>query len=286
MIAIMSGASLFSRAYSRRTPERRLADDDHQQLAGHQAAPGERPALLEPGDERRQRRRQDQVPVFREALHAQHLADPQPGPRHVVDAADQAVRHRRRGADDDHEQDRALAELEQQDGQREPHDRRHRLQAGDQRADRGPQRREPGHRARRSRCRSPPRAAKPVTARRQGEAARRSQKSPVVITSPRSVKTVPGPGSTYVRLPLRTRPRSARRAARSRWPAAWARRCARSACRARPVGRCRRGLERVEAASTSRVPPASTAATRSRRQAAGRRMLSWHDGRPPRGAGR
>src|SRR5580704_12036227 len=45
--------------------ERRLVRDDDEQFARHQAAPGERPALLEPSHERRQRGRQDQVPVQR-----------------------------------------------------------------------------------------------------------------------------------------------------------------------------------------------------------------------------
>ena len=53
----------------------------------------------------------------------------------MVDAGDESVGDRRRGAEDDDERDRPFAELEQQDGEREPGDRRHGLQPGDQRAD-------------------------------------------------------------------------------------------------------------------------------------------------------
>ena len=67
---------------------------------------------------------------------AHHLPGPQQDRRHVVDAGDQPVGDRRRGAEHDDERDRPLGQLEQQDRQREPGDRRHRLQPGDQRPDR------------------------------------------------------------------------------------------------------------------------------------------------------
>ena len=111
----------------------RPEDDD--QLAGHQAAPGERPALLEAADERRQRRRQHDVAELVPPPRPHHVTGPQEHRRHVVDAGDQPVGDRRRRAEHDDEQDGALGQLEQQDGQREPGDRRHRLQAGDHRAD-------------------------------------------------------------------------------------------------------------------------------------------------------
>ena len=91
------------------TADRRLVGDDHQQLAGHQAAPGERPALLEPGHERGQRRRQHDVAVGAEPVGAEHPAGAQQQRRDLVDAGDQPVGDRRRRADHDHEQDRRLA---------------------------------------------------------------------------------------------------------------------------------------------------------------------------------
>jgi hypothetical protein len=57
--------------------DRRLPEDDHQQFTGHQAAPGERPGLLEPGHEGRQRRGQDQVPVHGDPGQAHGLPRPQ-----------------------------------------------------------------------------------------------------------------------------------------------------------------------------------------------------------------
>ena len=108
----------------------------HEQLAGQQAAPGERPALLQAADEVRHRRRQHDVAQQPEPAGADRASRLHQDRRHVVDAGDQAVGDRRCGAEHDDERDRPLGELEQQDGQREPGDRRHRLQAGDQRADR------------------------------------------------------------------------------------------------------------------------------------------------------
>ena len=46
--------------------------DDHEELTGHQAAPREGPALLEPGGERREGGGQDHMAVGREALRSQH----------------------------------------------------------------------------------------------------------------------------------------------------------------------------------------------------------------------
>ena len=54
----------------------------------------------------------------------------------MVDAGDQPVGDGRCGAEHDDERDRPFGQLEQQDRQREPGDRRHRLQPGDHRADR------------------------------------------------------------------------------------------------------------------------------------------------------
>ena len=111
-----------------------------EQLARHQAAPGERPALLEPADERRQRRRQDDVAVERRGRGRRAPARPAAGSAGCVSTPrDEPVGDRRRGAEHDDEQDRRLRQLEQQDGEREPGDRRHRLQPGDERAERGPQ---------------------------------------------------------------------------------------------------------------------------------------------------
>ena len=64
--------------------------------------------------------------------------------REGVDAGDQPVGDRRRGAEDDDEEHGRLGQLEQQDREREPRDRRHRLEAGDERAERGPQHLRPG----------------------------------------------------------------------------------------------------------------------------------------------
>ena len=108
-----------------------------------QAAPGERPALLEAADERRQRGGDHDVAQRRPAARAEHAPGAQQHRRDVVDPVDDAVGDRRRRAEDHDEHDRALAELEQHDRERDPRDRRHRLQAGDHRADRGAQ-----HRAR------------------------------------------------------------------------------------------------------------------------------------------
>jgi hypothetical protein len=54
----------------------------------------------------------------------------------VIDAVDQAVRDRRRGAQHDDEGDRLLAQPEEQDREWEPRDRGHGLEAHDQRSDR------------------------------------------------------------------------------------------------------------------------------------------------------
>ncbi len=80
-----------------------------------------------------------------QAASPEHSPGPSPQRWHVVDAADQPVGDRGCGADHDDEQDRRLAQTEQQEREREPCDRRHGLQTGDERADRGAQRLEPRH---------------------------------------------------------------------------------------------------------------------------------------------
>lgn len=115
-----------------------VADDD-EQLAGHEAAPGEGPALLEAGDEAGQSGGDDDVAVEREAAGAHDLAGAHEQRRDLVGAGQQADGDRRRRAEHDDREDRRLAELEQQDRQREPRHARHRLQAGQERAGRGAQ---------------------------------------------------------------------------------------------------------------------------------------------------
>ena len=78
------------------------------------------------------------MPVKDEAARAHHAADPDEQRLHVVDPAEQPSRDGGRGAEDDHEDDRRLALLEQEDRKGEPRDGRHRLQAEDRRADRPP----------------------------------------------------------------------------------------------------------------------------------------------------
>src|ERR1035437_9330405 len=113
-------------------PDRRLTGHDHQQLAGHQAAPGECPALLEAGHEGGQGGGQDDVAVGGDPPGSEDPAGTHQERRHMVDAADQAVGNGRRRAEHDHEQDGRLAQLEEQDRQGKPGDRGHRLQSGDQ----------------------------------------------------------------------------------------------------------------------------------------------------------
>src|SRR5262249_60666119 len=86
-------------------PDRRLAEDDDQRPAGHQAAPGERPALLRTRHEGRQRGGQDQVPVHRDPAQPHGAARPQQQRRRVVDARDQPVGDGGGGAKHDDEQD-------------------------------------------------------------------------------------------------------------------------------------------------------------------------------------
>ena len=63
----------------------------------------------------------------------------------MVDAAQQPARDRGRGAQQDDEDDGPLAELEEQDGEGEPGDGGHRLEAEDGRADRLAKHRHAGH---------------------------------------------------------------------------------------------------------------------------------------------
>src|SRR5207248_5179776 len=95
---------------------------DDEQLAGHEAAPGERPPLLEATDEGRQGGGQDDEAEQPEAASPEHPPRAQHEGWDVVDAGDEAVGDRRRGAEDDDEQDRPLPQFEQQDGEGEPHD--------------------------------------------------------------------------------------------------------------------------------------------------------------------
>ena len=76
IVAIRPGASTSSRLKASRKPSELLLAMMHQQLAGHQAAPRERPALLEPGGERRQRGGQDDVAVGGDALGARAPGPP------------------------------------------------------------------------------------------------------------------------------------------------------------------------------------------------------------------
>src|SRR5207302_7817381 len=69
--------------------DRGLVVDDHQQLAGHQASPGERPALLQAADEGGQRGGQDDMAVERQAAGAHRPADPNQQGRNVVDAVEE-----------------------------------------------------------------------------------------------------------------------------------------------------------------------------------------------------
>ena len=94
-----------------------------------------------PADERRQRGGQDDVAVQREAPRAEHAAGPQQyaagslsmpliSPLAIDGAAPSTTTN----------MIAASRQLEQQDREREPRDRRHGLQAGDERAERGAQR--------------------------------------------------------------------------------------------------------------------------------------------------
>ena len=126
--------------------ERGPFGDDDQQLAGHQAAPRERPALGEPGDVAGQGRGQHDVAVERHRTRAEDLPEAHERRGHVVDAGDDPVGDAGGRAEDDDEQDGLLVEAEQQDGQREPGDAGHGLQPGDQRPDGHPQRADLRHR--------------------------------------------------------------------------------------------------------------------------------------------
>ena len=126
----------------------------------------------------------------------------------MVDAGDEAVGDRRGGAEHDDEHDRRLGQLEQQDGEREPGDRRHRLQPGDQRADRGAQRSCDGatsaaDRRRRSRGR----ARKPIERPAQRDPQRRRRRPVGDQLAERAGTPSPAPASTYSGFhPTRRRP--------------------------------------------------------------------------------
>ena len=103
--------------------------------------------------------REDHVAQRGESLRTEHASGAQHGSAGSCRSpAMQAVGDRGGGAEHDHEQDRALAQLEEDDREREPCDRRHRLEPGDHRADRGPQHAGCGRPRRRSRCRARSRA--------------------------------------------------------------------------------------------------------------------------------
>jgi hypothetical protein len=68
------------------------------------------------------------------------------GGRDIVDTADDTVGDRGHCADEDDEQNGGFRQLKWQNRQGEPRDRRHGLQAGDERADRGPENAESGDR--------------------------------------------------------------------------------------------------------------------------------------------
>ena len=86
MIEIAPAMSSWSWLVVSSTPSENAPTTDDQ-LARHQAAPGERPALLHAGDERRQRGGQDQVPVQRDAAAGPMLLPgPQQQRRRVVHA--------------------------------------------------------------------------------------------------------------------------------------------------------------------------------------------------------
>ena len=150
-----------------------------EQLAGHQAAPRERPALLQAADERRQRGRQHDVAVAASSRCAPStrparsriggmLSMPAIRPLAIDGAAPSTTTNRIA----------ASRQLEQQDREREPRDRRHRLQAGDERADRRAQRRLIARHERRRR--SPPMtsaSAKPDERPLQRDADRRRRRA-------------------------------------------------------------------------------------------------------------
>lgn len=113
---------------------------------GEQRAPGEGPALFQTRDDARQGGREDDVPIEGETVGAEVAAGADEQRRDVVDAADDAIGDRRDRADEDDEENRLLAQLEQEDGEREPRDRRHRLEAGDEGPDSRAQRPPAGRR--------------------------------------------------------------------------------------------------------------------------------------------
>src|SRR6202022_3350605 len=100
--------------------DRRRVRDDDDDLAGHEAAPRERPALLEPSDEGRERRGQDHMPVNDEAARSHDVADADEQRLDVVDAAQKAGRNRGSRPEDDDEDDRRLTLLEEEEREREP----------------------------------------------------------------------------------------------------------------------------------------------------------------------
>src|SRR5438132_13581242 len=77
---------------------------------------------------------------------AHDTPDPDEQRLNMIDPAQQAAGDGGSRAEDDDEEDRALAQLEKKDGEREPGDRGHRLEAEDRGADRLAQDPDPGHR--------------------------------------------------------------------------------------------------------------------------------------------
>jgi hypothetical protein len=175
----------------------------------------------------------------------------------------------------------SLAELEQQDGEREPHDRRHRLQAGDQRADRRPQRGERGHGG----------ADHGADQHRQGEAGDRAEHGqayavPEVRGGDEAAQVFgdrSGPGQDVRRFPAGRRHQLPDRqhdddGQQLRPCAAPDALAARALVAGRPL------LERVQAGD--RVAQVAPGLRNPGLDAGLGAEFSWHVARPPRGAGR
>ena len=168
----------------------------------------------------------------------------------------------RRRAQHDDEQDRLLGQLEQQDGEREPGDRRHGLQAGDQRADGGAQHRDPRDQRADDRADDdgdgeaddgPPH-------RDEHRLARTCRRRAQLATARRSTAT--GAGQHVLRLPARPDDELPDEQGRCRRPRAWARSPTRAAGHARRRSAARRDRGRPVASR-----PASSASSRASRSA-------------------
>ena len=232
--------------------DRRAAGDDHEQLAGHQAAPRERPALLEA-----RRRWPAARPARSRTGRASSPARRGCGRPAAAAAArsrrrDDAVGDRRRGAEDDHEEDRLSLSWNSRIASGNQAIDGIVCSAGDHRADRGPQHAGPG--------RPRGRAARPTAtadaeaderpAQRGGQAVPERRLAEHVASS--SSTTVSGAGQRVLAASSRTRPRSAR----PRRPARARRASARSRPRSGRPGR---------APSPGRRSPARPARRSSRR---------------------